>query len=186
MFATIKNIKNSKRGFSLIELLVVIVIIAMLSAIVLAALSKSREKSRDAKRIYEVGQIQLALELYFDGARSYPSTTPATFSGTDAAVKLLEQKLLMKITPIPPSGGSPRYIYNGVYFPGGVRTACDSAAPSNTLCPNYSLGITLERSDSGALKADADQTLGTIFYGASEDCVTAPAGGAELCYDTAK
>ena len=45
--------------------------------------------------------------------------------------------------------------------------------------------MTLERQDSTVLKSDADQTVGAVFYGNSQDCETAPSG-AELCYDVTK
>lgn len=70
--------RKSKAGFTLIELLVVIAIIGVLASIVLASLNSARRKSRDARRITDVKQIQLALELYFDGqGNQYPlgSTT---------------------------------------------------------------------------------------------------------------
>jgi len=63
---------NTKRGFTLIELLVVIAIIGILSAVVLASLNSAREKSRDARRISDLKQLALALELYFDSSTTYP------------------------------------------------------------------------------------------------------------------
>jgi len=62
-----------RRGFTLIELLVVISIIGILSSVVLASLNSARAKSRDARRVADLSQIRLALELYFDSARTYPS-----------------------------------------------------------------------------------------------------------------
>ena len=185
------SLKNTKKGFTLIELLVTIVIIAMLSAIVMAALSNSRSKSRDARRISDIGQIQLALELYYDGHRSYPSTTPTCSpacvrpTATDVAVQLLVQKNLMKQTPIPPVGGSRLYIYKGTYLSGGVVTECTGMIK---VCTSYALGINLERTDSNVLKTDAEQTfpVGTpVFYGNSQDCLAAKTS-AELCYDVMK
>jgi len=61
------------RGFTLIELLVVIAIIGILSSVVLASLGTAREKARDARRVSEIKQIQLALELYYDSTGSYPA-----------------------------------------------------------------------------------------------------------------
>ena len=58
-------IKRNK-GFRLIELLVVIAIIGILSSVVLASLNTAREKARDARRISDIKQLQLALELNAD------------------------------------------------------------------------------------------------------------------------
>lgn len=78
------NIKKNNKGFTLIELLVVIAIIGILSSVVLASLNSARTKARDARRIADIKQIQLALELFYDANRYYPgsgecgATTPNT------------------------------------------------------------------------------------------------------------
>lgn len=64
---------KNKKGFTLIELLVVIAIIGILASVVLASLNSARRKSRDARRIADIKQLQLALELYFDATRAYPA-----------------------------------------------------------------------------------------------------------------
>lgn len=61
-----------KRGFTLIEVLVVVAIIGILSSIVLASMSGARSKGRDAKRVADIKQLQLALQLYYDGSGYYP------------------------------------------------------------------------------------------------------------------
>ena len=72
--------RNKSKGFTLIELLVVIAIIGILSSVVLASLNSARQKSRDAKRVADMKQLQLALELYYDANSStYP--TEATVGG---------------------------------------------------------------------------------------------------------
>ena len=63
---------RKQRGFTLVELLVVIAIIGILSAIVLASMSGARSKGRDAKRVADLKQLQLALQLYYDGNDNYP------------------------------------------------------------------------------------------------------------------
>lgn len=66
--------RKKSRGFTLIELLVVIAIIGILASVVLASLNSARRKSRDARRVADIKQIQLALELYFDSFSQYPAT----------------------------------------------------------------------------------------------------------------
>jgi general secretion pathway protein G len=68
---------RKQRGFTLIELLVVIAIIGLLSTLAVVALNNARQKSRDARRISDVKQIQTALELYFNDANSYPAGVTA-------------------------------------------------------------------------------------------------------------
>ena len=59
-------------GFTPIEILLVITIISILSSIILILLSEPREKSRDTRRIYDIKQLQNALELYFTDNERYP------------------------------------------------------------------------------------------------------------------
>ena len=61
-----------RRGFTLIELLVVIAIIGLLSSVVLASLSAARTKSRDARRLSDIRQLQTALEMHYNDYNSYP------------------------------------------------------------------------------------------------------------------
>lgn len=69
-----RNFINRKnKGFTLIELLVVIAIIGILAAVVLVSLNSARQKSRDAKRLADIRQIQTALELYYNDNGGYPA-----------------------------------------------------------------------------------------------------------------
>ncbi|NMC51616.1 prepilin-type N-terminal cleavage/methylation domain-containing protein [Candidatus Kuenenbacteria bacterium] len=64
---------KNRKGFTLIELLVVIAIIGLLATLSVVALNNARQKSRDAKRVSDIKQIQTALELYFVDQNGYPS-----------------------------------------------------------------------------------------------------------------
>lgn len=125
---------DSKRGFTLIELLVVIAIIGILSSVVLASLNSARKKGRDARRVADIKQLQLALELSYDANGSYPaalSTSTLVTPGYMAAV------------PQDPSGGN--YTYEQL-----------SSGSS------YVLMATLEDSSNQALNSDPTGTVGAV------------------------
>lgn len=64
--------RGYSKGFTLVELLVVISIIGLLSSTVLAALNEARAKARDAKRTQTVAQYKNAFYLYFNEYNEFP------------------------------------------------------------------------------------------------------------------
>ena len=142
--------KKNKQGFTLIELLVVIAIIGLLSTLSIVALNQARARSRDARRLADVKQIQTALEMYYNDNYSYPpeaSVAPGAKIATGSTI-------YMDIVPKPPlpadgSGctGSTQYTYhiqpingitNGSYTlqyclgsaTGGIKPGQQVATPS--------------------------------------------------------
>ena len=79
------NNKSKTKGFTLIELLVVIAIIGILSSVVLASLNTARAKARDAKRLSDMHQMQIALEFYYDSFGRYPDSDNAGCGGWDSS-----------------------------------------------------------------------------------------------------
>lgn len=143
---------RATRGFTLIELLVVIAIIGILSSVVLASLNDARQKSRDAKRVADIKQLQLALELFFDSNSSYATT------GLSALVPTYIAAL-----PADPLGGS--------YFYESLSSGTD-----------YNLGANLESGTHTALSADVDTgNGGTINAADTADC-TAGTDTTRHCY----
>jgi prepilin-type N-terminal cleavage/methylation domain-containing protein len=69
--------RSQSKGFTLIELLVVIAIIGLLSTLAVVALNSARQRSRDAKRVSDIRQIQTALELAFSESNNYPAESNA-------------------------------------------------------------------------------------------------------------
>ena len=146
--------KNSKKGFTLIELLVVIAIIGILSSVVLASLNSARRKGRDARRVADIQQMQLALELYFDANRQYP--------------------LLFNVANIV----TPGYMSAIPLDPVTAVAYSYSALLSGANCTNYHLRATLEDATNLALTGDADAVAGTICVGSNAD-----AAGTDPIYD---
>jgi len=80
--------KNSNKGFTLIELLVVIAIIGLLSTLAVVALNSARQRSRDAKRVADIRQVQTALELGYSETNDYPTAATAVELGTGSQLVL--------------------------------------------------------------------------------------------------
>ena len=157
-------------GFTLIELLVVIAIIGVLASIVLASLNSARKKSRDARRIADIKQLQLALEMYFDTAGAYPADIYAA-SGS------------LKPTYIPAVPKDPLGQTNYSYIACGTDYLTD-----------YHLGAGLEETGNPALQTDRDAAgtdicpTGDNILGANDNnnaSATCAAGSGRNCYDMA-
>lgn len=64
--------KVGKKGFTLIEILVVVAVIALLATLSILALSSARVKARDSKRLADFQQMHEMLERYFIDHNAYP------------------------------------------------------------------------------------------------------------------
>lgn len=149
--------KRGIGGFTLIELLVVIAIIGVLASIVLASLNNARRKSRDARRITDVKQIQLALELYFDAqGNAYPTSSATCDQTTNARglEALSAGGFIPQISrdPLSTAGTPICYLYAD---PGDPRTS-------------YHLSAQLEDASNPAFSGDKDcnsATAGSCYTG---------------------
>ena len=92
----------------MIELLVVIAIIGLLSSVVLSSLNGARKKGRDARRMADLKQIQVAQELYY-GAQTVPA-----YSTTIAG--LVTAGMIPSEPKDPQSGASYSIAVNGTQF----------------------------------------------------------------------
>ena len=93
--------KNNKQGFTLIELLVVIAIIGLLSTLSIVALNSARARSRDARRVADIRQIQTALEMYYNASNQYPAALSGTSSIATGGVVFMAA---MPLAPTPLDG----------------------------------------------------------------------------------
>lgn len=63
---------NLRKGFTLIEILIVVAIIAILATVVLVGLGPTQQAGRDARRLSDLREVQQGLQLYFSKCGYYP------------------------------------------------------------------------------------------------------------------
>lgn len=123
-----------KRGFTIIEVLVVIGIIAILTVLIFPSLNNIRKKNRDTERVADISAIQLALSLYKSQATS-SSVYPVSLDDADF------QKYITTDSKTDPAGGE----YN--YVPLAKSTSANK-------CTSYHLGAILELTSAQVDSAD--------------------------------
>lgn len=137
--------KMKKKGFTLIELLVVIAIIGLLSTLAVVALNSARQKSRDAKRVADIRQVQTALELYFNDEDSYPEVITggyilgetATCLGANGFGTACTDPIYMGLIPTNPTPNGVDYVYES-------ETEAPISECTTGPCPTYSIVFELE------------------------------------------
>ena len=84
----LKKMKNNKKGFTLVELIVVLVILAILAALLIPALTGYIDKAKEKSVIAETRQVVMAAQTLVDekyGTKDLGDST-AIVIGTDVSV----------------------------------------------------------------------------------------------------
>ncbi len=142
-------IKNIQKGFTLVELLVVVAIIGLLAGIAIVSVNSVRIKARDARRIADIKQIQNALELYNNEKGGlYPPTKAIKELGNDvkeisangfAAGNAANPTFLNVVPKDPTDVGEYQYQY---------QICGDDTVGAIVTCPSYTINFATEGSSS--------------------------------------
>jgi general secretion pathway protein G len=82
----LSTLSRAQRGFTLVELMVVVAIVALLAAIIIPNYVHARAQASVSQSEANIKQIATSLELYYADNQAYPATgggtvTPALFGG---------------------------------------------------------------------------------------------------------
>lgn len=137
--------KNIHKGFTVLELLVVLGILTILVAMVLTGLNSARRQSDDERKVANLRTVALGLQEYFNACRQYPvNIDPSTLDSTTAACSDIPGN---KIGDIVTGAKDLKFNQSGSpYF----YVALTSTVGSNQ-CTNYHMWTTLTGNTSGLL-----------------------------------
>lgn len=112
-----KNLKIFQRGFSIVELLIVIAIIGLLGSLILVQMQAGRARGRDAEREQEIKSLQNALALYIVNTGKYPPSNQtlfpyaaATLTGSDPVSQDLRNAGALNQVPTDPTNAG-NFVY---------------------------------------------------------------------------
>ena len=114
------TLRNIKKGFTLVELLIVIIIIAVLAAIAIPKFSNSSQRSKESSLRANLKLVRNAIDLFRADTGAFPATmaglTASTTSGLNAAAATCtiaatdwRGPYLQAVPPDPVSGSAMTY-----------------------------------------------------------------------------
>ncbi len=137
------SLKQSNKGFTIVELLIVIVVIGILALLVVTTFSGIQKKARDTERQTDIKAIHTAIEAYYGQNSKYPSLAQLN----DSAWRSTNLKGLDSDALKDPHGTDSTVAQNasdGTYGYDVTPVGCDNEDVDGTDCTEYKLIANLE------------------------------------------
>lgn len=146
------SLKNKNKGFTIVELLIVIVVIGILATLVIVTFTGIQQKARNSQRQTDINALDSHIEAYYAQTGNYPTYAQLTSSTWRSAnMKGLDPEALVdpkgnSIDDAQADSGTYTYSYVATEGSGTGATACTSADVNtdDTACDTFTLSANLE------------------------------------------
>jgi prepilin-type N-terminal cleavage/methylation domain-containing protein len=138
------SLKNRSKGFTIVELLIVIVVIAILATLVIVTFTGIQQKARDSQRQTDINAVDSHLEAYYASNGKYPTLANLN----DATFRTANMKGLDPESLVSPKGaalvGTASSSTQEAYGYVATPTGCDNGSGGD--CTGFTLTAQLEGS----------------------------------------
>lgn len=144
------SLKQRNKGFTIVELLIVIVVIGILALLVVTTYGGIQQKARNSARQSDIQAIQTQVEAYFNQNGYYPSRGDLnSASWLNTNLKSLDTEALKdpQGTAATLASAPAAKTYSYAVFQSDGSTSCES---DDTTCAVYTLTATYEGSVNGS------------------------------------
>jgi len=144
------SLKNKSKGFTIVELLIVIVIIGILATLVIVTFTGIQKKARDSQRQTDINAVDSHVEAFYAQYGYYPTLADLQSSSfLSTYLKGLDPEALVdpKAGAIAATTSSTAYGYTATGASGCVNTTVSDptgASTTNNGCDSFTLTATLE------------------------------------------
>jgi len=144
------SLKNRSKGFTIVELLIVIVVIAILATLVIVTFTGIQQKARDSQRQTDINALDSHIEAYYAQHGNYPTVDQLNSSSWRSTnMKGLDPEALLapnSTTAIDSTASTTsKYSYAPTEGSGSSASACTSTSlADDSSCDTFTLTALLE------------------------------------------
>jgi len=144
------SLKNKNKGFTIVELLIVIVVIGILATLVIVTFTGIQQKARNSQRQTDINAVDSHVEAYYASSGNYPTYAQlndstwraANLKGLDPAALVGPKGGTLGHTSAAPTGDS--YEYYATESANAAAECTATGTTDDTACDTFTVSALLE------------------------------------------
>lgn len=149
------SLKNKNKGFTIVELLIVIVVIGILATLVIVTFTGIQQKAHDSQRQTDINAVDSHLEAYYAESGNYPTLAQVTDSTwVSTHMKGLDPDALLApgSTTAIDSSTATKSKYSYAPTEGGTTACTATGTADDSACDTFKVSAMLESDGSIYMK----------------------------------